>query len=415
MENKNIMISNKILLNNSEKLLLDLKKRQCSEEFIKNVVNSIGNLNKLRDLEKEKQEFQGQKKVLVKEGEKSKDLVININKKIDDLDIIINNLQNSLNEILPYIPNLLSDEVPTGVDEKDNIVVKVHGPTNKNKLEHYNMGLIDSGGEMACARFVLLKGKIATLERGLGNFLINFLIERGFTEVSIPHMLNEDALYLTGHIPKDRENMFYIPEKKLYLIPTSECVLLNLMANKTIDKKELDTLPLRYTAFNVNFRKEAGAAGKDTRGLIRLHQFPKVEMVCFTKEEDSEKVFNEMVSNGEDALKLLGLSYRILNLCSGDLGFNSSKTYDLEVYMNGSNEYREVSSISNCKDFQSNRLKCKYIDGEEKKLLHTLNGTCLGVGRILAAIMEQYYDEKENIIKIPEVLIQYTKFTFIKL
>ena len=228
-------------------------------------------------------------------------------------------------------------------------------------------------------------------------------------------MLNEDALYLTGHIPKDRENMFYIPEKKLYLIPTSECVLLNLMANKTISLKELETLPLRFTAFNVNFRKEAGAAGKDTRGLIRLHQFPKVEMVAFTTEEDSEKIFNEMANNGEEALKLLGLSYRVLNLCGGDLSFNATKCYDLEVWMAGAGEYREVSSISNCRDFQSNRLKCKYTDKDgEKKLLHTLNGTCLGVGRIVAAIMEHYYDEKSSIINIPEVLLPYTKFSFIK-
>jgi seryl-tRNA synthetase len=208
--------------------------------------------------------------------------------------------------------------------------------------------------------------------------------------------------------------MFYIPDKELYLIPTSECVLLNIMANKTININK----PIKYTAFNMNFRKEAGAAGKDTRGLIRLHQFPKVEMVGFTKEEDSETLFNEFVINGENALSLLGLPYRIVNLCSGDLGFNSSKTYDLEVWMAGSNEYREVSSISNCKDFQSIGLNCKYYDEEnnnEKKYLHALNGTCLGVGRILAAIMENYYDEKENIIHIPKALINYTKFNTIKI
>jgi seryl-tRNA synthetase len=410
------MISHRTLLHNSEKLLLDLKKRQCSEEFINKVILSISNLKKLKDLEKQQQEFQATKKILVKEGEKSKDKVIVLNEKIDNIERDINTLENNLNEVLPYIPNLLSDEVPEGVDEKDNVVIKVHGPTNKNSLEHYNMGLIDSAGEMTSARFVLLKGQIATLERALGNFLINFLIGRGFTEVSIPHMLNENSLYLTGHMPKDKENMFYIPDKNLYLIPTSECVLLNIMANKTITNKEIDTLPLKYTAFNVNFRKEAGAAGKDTKGLIRLHQFPKVEMVCFTKEEDSERVFNEMVNNGEEALKLLGLSYRILNLSSGDLNFNGSICYDLEVWMAGTGEYREVSSVSNCRDFQSNGLKCKYVDENgEKKLLHTLNGTCLGVGRIVAAIMEEYYDEKASIIKIPEVLIPYTNFSFMKI
>lgn len=406
------MISQKVLLNNSEKLLSDLKKRQYSEEFIKKVIDAISNLNELKNLEKQQQEFQHKKKLLVKEGESSKNQVLDINKNIDSLDEKINNLQIRLNEILPHIPNLLDDNVPEGINEKNNVVLKVYGNTNKNKLEHYNMNLIDNAAEMTCSRFILLKGQIATLERALGNFLINFLIDKGFIEVSIPHMLNENSLYLTGHIPKDKENMFHIPEKNLYLIPTSECVLLNIMAGKTINNMEE---PIKYTAFNVNFRKEAGAAGKDTKGLIRLHQFPKVEMVCFTKEEDSEQVFNEMVNNAEEALKLLGLSYRILNLSSGDLGFNAAKTYDLEVWMAGTGEYREVSSVSNCKDFQSNGLKCKYVHNGEKKLLHTLNGTCLGVGRILAAIMEQYYDEKVNAIHVPKILTHYTKFKFIKL
>lgn len=409
------MINNKIILNNIDKLLLDLKKRQCSEEFINKVINSKKYLQQIKDLEKEKQELQAKKKILINEGIETKNEVLLINKKIDELQIKIHIIENNLNDVLPYIPNLLDDEVPEGVSEKDNLIIKTYGLTNKNSLKHYDMNLIANASEMTSSRFVLLEGQIATLERALGNFLLNFLIKRNFTEVSIPYMLNENSLYLTGHIPKDRENMFYIPDKKLYLIPTSECVLLNLMANKTISYKEINKLPLKYTAFNVNFRKEAGAAGKDTKGLIRLHQFPKVEMVAFAKEEDSKKVFKEMVNNGEEALKLLGLSYRILNLSSGDLGFNAAITYDLEVWMAGTGEYREVSSISNCKDFQSNRLKCKYIDeNDEKKLLHTLNGTCLGVGRILAAIMEHYYDEKQGVINVPKVLVEYTNFEFIR-
>jgi seryl-tRNA synthetase len=266
--------------------------------------------------------------------------------------------------------------------------------------------------EMTGSRFVFLEGQIATLERAVGNFLINFLIDRGFTEVSIPLLLSEHSLYRTGHIPKDKDNMFCIESRNLYLIPTSECVLLNLMANTCVKKQDL---PKKYTAFNVNFRKEAGAAGKDTRGLIRLHQFPKVEMVAFTTPEASEEMFADFLLNGEEALKLLGLSYRVINLCSGDLGFNARKTYDLEVWMGGAGEYREVSSISYCGDFQSARLNSKYLNDGEKTLTHTLNGTCLGVGRVVAAIMENYFSQENNSIEIPEVLIPYTRFSKIYL
>ena len=408
------MITKKFLLNNLNKVLMDLKKRFSSEEFITKVKNTGNLIIELQRLEKEKQNLQTEKNIFVKEGIKGKDKVIEINEKIKIFDEKIDLMNNQIDEIIPYIPNLLDESVPEGKNSDENVVIKVVGNTFTKPLKHYEMNLIDNASEMTCSRFVILKGQVSTLERAIGNFLINFLLEKGFIEVSVPLMLNEKSLSMTGHLPKEKENMFCIPDKELYLIPTSECVLLNIMANKTININK----PIKYTAFNMNFRKEAGAAGKDTRGLIRLHQFPKVEMVGFTKEEDSETLFNEFVINGENALSLLGLPYRIVNLCSGDLGFNSSKTYDLEVWMAGSNEYREVSSISNCKDFQSIGLNCKYYDEEnnnEKKYLHALNGTCLGVGRILAAIMENYYDEKENIIHIPKALINYTKFNTIKI
>lgn len=410
------MILKKILMNNIIDVVEMLKKRHYPEAFIVKVENIVKDLNKIKILESEKQILQQEKNLLVKEGVKSKNQVLNLNYEISVLESEILALNTSLEEILPYIPNFLQPDVPIGLDEKSNIVIKTYGAQTINKLTHYDMNLIDNASEMATSRFVLIKGPLATLERALGNFFVNFLLDNGFTEVSIPHMLNEKSLFLTGHIPKEKDNMFHIPEKNLYLIPTSECVLLNIMANQTVTFKDLSLLPLKYTAFNVNFRKEAGAAGKDTRGLIRLHQFPKVEMVSFAREEESEKVFQDFVSYGEKVLQLLGLSYRIVNLSSGDLGFNSAKTYDLEVWMSGSQEYREVSSISNCLSFQSSRLNCKYVnEAGEKKLLHTLNGTCLGVGRIVAAIMEKYYDEKEQIIRVPEILIPYTKFNYINL
>lgn len=406
------MISVKKFLNQFDEILLNLQKRHANEEFIHKVKTSLNLCKELKIHELELQTLQQERNILIKQGITAKDKVLSINNKIKLTENNIYSINNILEEILPHIPNFLDPNVPNGISDKDNVEIKRHGKCKVTNKAHYDMNLINNASEMTCSRFIFLKGQIATLERALGNFLINFLINKGFVEVSIPYLLSEKSLFQTGHLPKDKENMFYIPDKNLYLIPTSECVLLNLLAHQTVS---ITSLPIKYTAFNVNFRKEAGAAGKDTKGLIRLHQFPKVEMVAFTTKEQSEEMFNHFVCNGEEALQLLGLSYRVLNLCGGDLSFNAKKTYDLEVWMSGSNEYREVSSISYCGDFQAFRLNSKYMDQDEKHLLHTLNGTCLGVGRILAAIMENYYDEDENSIHIPKVLIPYMNFSKIKL
>lgn len=406
------MIPFKFLLNNHQDILINLQKRRYPISFIKQVQNSFQEAQKLQIYEQEQQKLQQERNTLTKQGVSTKNQVILLNEKILDLEKSINALYTTINEILPLIPNFLDVSVPDGDNEHNNVELYKWGVCTITGKNHYHMGLIGNGSSMTCSRFIFLKGQIATLERALGNFLINFLINKGFQEVSIPHMLSEDSLYRTGHFPKDKENMFHIPDKNLYLIPTSECVLLNLLADTTLKEEEV---PLKYTAFNVNFRKEAGAAGKDTRGLIRLHQFPKVEMVAFTTVNGGEDMFKHFLQNGEEALRLLELPYRVINLCSGDIGFNAKKQYDLEVWMRGAGEYREVSSISYCGDFQAQKLNCKYTNKSgEKLLLHTLNGTCLGVGRILAAIMEQYY-HPDGYIRVPEVLHKYTDFHRINL
>lgn len=402
------MISIRSFINNFDEIILNLEKRHTNSQFIQEVKNHLKIAQQLQAYQSNQQELQTNRNLLIKEGIQTKQEVLLINQKLDEIEKEINTRQLNLNKVLPLIPNFLDEEVKIGMDETENLEIYRYGENIKNSKLHYDMNLVHTAVHMCNGRFIYLKGKIATLERALGNFLINFLVSRGFTEVSIPHLLSEEALYRTGHMPKDKDNMFHISHKNMYLIPTSECVLLNLLANTTISIKDI---PLRYTAFNVNFRKEAGAAGRDTKGLIRLNQFPKVEMVAFTTPEGANNMFKEFLSNGEEALKLLGLSYRVLSLCSGDLGFNAKKTYDLEVWMAGAQEYREVSSISDCGNFQSTRLNCKYRNMDDsKELLHTLNGTCLGVGRVLAAIMEQYYDSTQNIIHIPKLLIPYTTF-----
>jgi seryl-tRNA synthetase len=406
------MVCIKNFIKSFDKIILDLKKRQYPDIFIEEVNKAFITAETLISYQQQKQILLQKKNILTKKGKETKDLVLTINSQLIQINNNILILEKNLKVILPLIPNTLNPDVIEGKNSEENVVISTYGNCIKKHKHHYHMGLIDNASYMTCARFVLLKGKIASLERILGNFLINFLIKKGFVEVSIPHLLSEESLYATGHIPKEKDNMFYIEDKNLYLIPTSECVLLNLMRNKTIKE---DSLPVKYTAYNVNFRKEAGAAGKDTKGLIRLHQFPKVEMVAFTTEQESETMFQHFLQNSEEALRLLGLSYRIINLCSGDLGFNAKKTYDLEVWMCGSHEYREVSSISYCGDFQAYRLNSKYVDiNKNNKILHTLNGTCLGVGRILAAIMEQNYDEIKNVINIPKVLIPYLEYDIIE-
>jgi len=309
------------------------------------------------------------------------------------------------------IPNIPDEDVPIGDDEDDNVEIKRIGkiPTFEFEVKpHDELGVnldwldFERGVKLAKSRFTVLKNQAARLERALINYMLDFNRSRGFEEVYVPFMVNSTSMTATGQLPKFKEDLFKIEDEDLYLIPTAEVPLTNLFRDELI--KDFDTI--KMTAYTPCFRKEAGSYGRDTKGIIRQHQFDKVELVAITKPEDSDKVFDEMVSCASDLLSSLGLAHRLVNLCTGDLGFSAAKTIDLEVWIPSQNKYREISSVSNVRDFQARRAKIRYKDGKKNRLVHTLNGSSLAVGRTLVAIMENFQNE-DGSITIPEVLKKY--------
>jgi len=310
------------------------------------------------------------------------------------------------------IPNLPDDSVPDGEDENDNIELKkVLTPKefSYTPKEHWELaeqnGWIDfeRGVKLATSRFSVSFGMGARLERALINFMLDFNRERGFNEVSVPALVNRQALEGTGQLPKFEDDLYKMDGQELFLIPTAEVPVTNLYQDEILSG---DELPKKMTAYTSCFRKEAGAAGRDTRGMIRQHQFHKVELVAISKPDESEAIFDEMVSCASDILTALELPHRIVNLCTGDLGFSAAHTTDIEVWLPGQDQYREISSISNTREFQARRAKIRYKDGKKNVMVHTLNGSSLAVGRTLVAIMENYQNE-DGTIDIPEVLKPY--------
>jgi seryl-tRNA synthetase len=332
--------------------------------------------------------------------------------RISALNDELRTLDEKLLELAATIPNIPDNDVPDGVDESDNVEIKrVLEPTTFDfkPKEHWELaeanGWIDfeRGVKIAKSRFSALRLTGARLERALINYMLDFNRERGFEEIYVPFMTNADSLFGTGQLPKFADDLFKIEGESLYMIPTAEVPLTNLFRDEIIKKEDL---PLKLTAYTPCFRKEAGSAGRDTRGIIRQHQFDKVELVSITTPDQSEKVFNEMVNCASDLLTSLGLPHRHVILCAGDMGFSAAKTVDLEVWLPGQGKYREISSISNTRDFQARRAKIRYKDEKKNRLVHTLNGSSLAVGRTLIAIMENYQQE-DGSIAIPEVLKKY--------
>ena len=340
--------------------------------------------------------------------------------KINDLDQKIKLYSNQLNNILNDLPNFFDSDVPDGKTEDDNVLIKEWGVIKKMSfipLDHVQLGEnlkqldFKTGVKISGSRFVLLRGKLALLERALASFMLDIHTDKfGFEEISPPYIVNKDALLGTGQLPKFSEDLFCTKDER-WLIPTAEVPLTNIVSNNIINKSDL---PLRFVAHTPCFRSEAGAAGSDTRGMIRQHQFSKVEMVSITQPDESDKELDSLVLCAESILQNLGLPYRIMKLCSGDVGFSSRKTYDLEVWLPGQNNgkgiYREISSCSNCGDFQARRMNSKFKDNETNKInfLHTLNGSGLAVGRTMIAVLENYQLEDGSIL-IPQVLIPYMK------
>ena len=348
------------------------------------------------------------------EAEAAKEQVRAINEKIAALSEKRDEAESALSAMLLATPNMPADSTPVGADENDNPEVRRWGTPPEFDFEfkaHWDLGpelgIIDfeRAVKLAKSRFILLGGLGARLERALINFMADTHTSRGYKEWWCPAMANAETLTGTGQLPKFEEDLFKTSEG-LYLIPTAEVQLTNIHSGEVLDAEQL---PLKYCAFTPCFREEAGSAGRDTRGLIRVHQFDKVEMVKYAKPEESYDDLEAMVEDAENILQLLGLPYRVISLCTGDIGFSAAKTYDLEVWLPSYNGYKEISSCSNCTDFQARRANIKYRDPENFKgsrFVHTLNGSGLAVGRTMAAIIENC-QQADGSIKVPDVLVPY--------
>ncbi|ABV75448.1 seryl-tRNA synthetase [Rickettsia akari str. Hartford] len=413
------MLSIKWIRENQE--LFDEK---LSKRFIEPMSSKIAML----DGEKRKitsliQEFQHARKVkskilgnmASKSGEEFEAIqrdVKHINEKLEELEQDLNN-NNELNELLNMLPNIPDEEVPYGMDESMNKLVRTYGETNPNALnkQHFELGTklnlmdFEQTAKISGARFVTLKGDLAKLERALINFMIDVHTkEFNFFEMSPPVLVRDNAMYNSGQLPKFAEESF-ATTNGYRLIPTAEVFLVNIVADTIIPREKL---PMRYVAYTPCFRSEAGSSGRDTRGMIRLHQFGKVELVSITTPEESKHEHEYITNSSETILQKLNLPYRVMLLCTGDMGFAAKKTYDIEVWLPGQKQYREIASCSNCGDFQARRMKARYKEfgSNETTLVHTLNASGLPIGRTMVAILENYQNE-DGSITIPDVLINY--------
>jgi seryl-tRNA synthetase len=326
-------------------------------------------------------------------------------------------LESEIDEILSDVPNVLDPSVPDGSGEDDNVVVRDSGDRPTFDFEpkaHWDigeaLGILDfeRAAKLSGSRFSILRGKGAALSRALTNFFLDRATQRTYNEVAPPFLVSRKTMWSTGQLSKFSDAMFADPEADLFMVPTSEVPLTAMHGDEILSA---DALPLRYTAYSPCFRKEAGAAGKDTRGLIRLHQFEKVELVWLTSPEDSAAALDRLTSDAEALLVELDLPYRVVALCAGDVGFNAAKTYDLEVWLPGQSTYREISSCSNCTDFQARRAQIRFRRDPKARpeLLHTLNGSGLAVGRTIVAILENY-QQADGSVQIPDALVPYTGF-----
>jgi seryl-tRNA synthetase len=343
-----------------------------------------------------------------------------IKEKIEGLEDKLSKVEEQLKSVMLSIPNIPHQSVPVGKDETENVELRSWGVPRDFDFEpkaHYEigeaLGILDfeRGASLSGSRFTVMWGLGAKLERALINFMLDFHTSRGYKEVWVPHLVKPEILEGTGQLPKFEEDLYFCERDGLYLIPTAEVPLTNLFRDTILEEKDL---PIYVTAYTPCYRREAGAYGKDIRGIIRQHQFDKVELVKIVHPDTSDQELERLTADAEEILKLLGLPYRVVALCTGDLGFASAKTYDIEVWFPSQNKYREISSCSNCTDFQARRMNTRFKDSEgRKRFVHTLNGSGLAVGRTLAAILENY-QQKDGSVIVPEVLRDYLKADVIK-
>ncbi|MEI7757518.1 MAG: serine--tRNA ligase [Bacteroidota bacterium] len=373
---------------------------------------------KTQDLQEKRNSISKEIGIAKSKNENTDALMANVNAISDDLKMgesDLAELQEKINQFMLNIPNIPHESVPVGKSEADNKIVKAVGEPRKFNFkikDHVDVGAqhglnFDLGAKLAGARFVVMEGKIAKLHRAIAQYMLDTQTDKhGYKECYTPYLVNSETLIGTGQLPKFEADLFSLAhnESKLYLIPTSEVTLTNFVRDEVVKQSDL---PIKLTAHTPCFRSEAGSYGKDTRGMIRQHQFDKVEMVQIVHPDKSYDALDEMVSHAEFILTSLELPYRLLSLCSGDMGFGAAKTFDLEVWLPSQDTYREISSISNCESFQARRLKARFKSEDGKNLfVHTLNGSGLAVGRALVAIIENYQNE-DGSISVPKALVRY--------
>lgn len=410
------MLDLKLLEKDFDSVAAKLKAKKVDENLLKNLQICFVNLKKERAKLEEAQAFQNKFSKELASASDKENLKVKLNEnkaKINELNSRVNEIQNELLELAHSVPNIPDECVPVGDDENDNVELKKVGELPKfdfKPKEHFELGeklgWLDfvRGVKIAGSRFCVLKNEGARLSRALVNYMIDFNASRGFELVNVPFIVNSTTMFGTGQLPKFKDDAYKIEGEDSYLISTSEIPVTNLYADEILAS---ENLPIKMTCYSACFRKEAGSAGRDTRGIIRQHQFEKVELVSITKPEQSESVFDEMLACASDLLTSLGLAHRQMFLCTGDLGFSAAKTIDLEVWLAGQNKFREISSVSNCRDFQARRAKIRFKNERGKnELVHTLNGSSLAVGRTLVAIMENY-QEKDGSIRVPDTLRKY--------
>ena len=415
------MIDEKLIRQNPELVRESLKNRKDDSKMVDDIlkldVKRREVLSEVESLKKLRNETSQEIAKLKKQKIECEDKVLKMREvgdTIKQLDEDLRDVDNSIERILLRIPNITHESVPVGTNEEENLEIKKNGEIPKFNFEpkaHWDIAaeldIIDfeRAGKVTGSRFAFYKGLGARLERALINFMLDTHTESGYTEMLTPLMVNQDSMRGTGQLPKFEEDAFKIENNGYYLIPTAEVPVTNYHRDEIIDG---ELLPILYTAYSPCFRAEAGAHGRDTRGLIRQHQFNKVELVKFTHPEKSYDELEKLLQNSEGILQKLGLPYRVVNLCTGDIGFAAAKTYDIEVWLPSFNTYREISSCSNFEDFQARRANIKFRPAPKEKaqLVHTLNGSGLAVGRTVAAILENYQQEDGSVL-IPEVLQKY--------
>ena len=415
------MLDIKLVRNEPEKVRTGMTKRGAQiplDEFIKLDEERRRKLTEVELLKNKRNTVSKEVGRLKAQGQDAAELIKEMQEvggKIQELDQAVRVLEGQLNQIVMVIPNLPHESVPVGKDETDNQLIRTWGEPRKFDFQPKphdeigtNIGIMDfeRAAKISGARFVVMAGWGAKLERALANFMLDLHTrEHGYREIFPPFLVNRASMTGTGQLPKFEEDMFKCTPGDFYLIPTAEVPVTNLHRDEILN---LEELPIKYAAYTACFRAEAGSAGRDTKGIIRQHQFDKVELVKFTRPEESYQEHEKLVQDAETVLQRLGLPYRVMLLCSGDQGFSAAKCYDLEVWLPSFNTYREISSCSNFEDFQARRANIRYrpAPGAKPEFVHTLNGSGVAIGRTVAAILENYQNE-DGSVTVPEVLRPY--------